>query len=330
MKIKLLFILLASMSLLAVSCDKDKSSSKKEVFEQKYSLDDVRKKSAGNLNSAAYYCEDSGYNIFFSQLETAPEGSLSDEPDGPWFMVDLPEGKTNGTYDLTESLSTENWQFYCYSYGNFSFFNGEFDEGYLKINLDEAAGTIDFEIDGMYYDGTHVRANYNGNISKLNSYIKGFERIKALESEAEFEYGDNSMEVVPPTKHSFELKSCGCYYSQERGGYDFIFTSDPDWNYYSLSERHDEWFGLDIHESFINGTYSLMDDLDSKYWSLYIGAPGWIAYSEGFESGSLTLNFDTETNTVEFKVDGVLENIGHFRASYSGPVQMSPDYLWDW
>ena len=86
----------------------------------------------------------------------------------------MPEGKTNGTYDLTESLDTEHWAFYCNADGDYYFEDGGFKEGTIKIALDEKKGTIDFKMDATYLDNTRIRVQYKGKIAKVDSYIENW------------------------------------------------------------------------------------------------------------------------------------------------------------
>ena len=174
MKIKLLLILLASASLIAVSCDKDKSAVKygDQMFLLEYETENVK----GALKSAGYFYdeEDKGYNIVFLSENKAPDHRIEVEPKGPWFTIDLPEDKTNGTYDLKESLDSEEWAFYSYADGGYYFDNGRFKDGTIKIALNRDAGTIDFKMDATYNDNTRISVRYKGKMAKSDDYIKNW------------------------------------------------------------------------------------------------------------------------------------------------------------
>ena len=173
MKNKLLLILLAAASVFVVSCNKDETVKYGEqmvLLENPEALPKVK----GTLKCAGYFHdEDSqGYHFVFLSDRKTISGEIEEEPKGAWFTIDLPEGKTNGTYDLKESLDAEHWAFYCNANGDYYFEDGGFKEGTIKIALDENKGTIDFKMDATYLDNTRIHVQYKGKIAKVDSYIE--------------------------------------------------------------------------------------------------------------------------------------------------------------
>ena len=170
MKNKLVLILLVVASVLAVvACDKATIKyGKQMLLLEGENSENVE----GKLMSAGYYHEEGkGYNIVFLSDKNAPSDEIKEEPKGAWFSIDLPEGKTNGTYDLKESLSVPGWSFYIYADGDHYFDDGRFLDGTLKIALNEKSGTIDFKIDATYEDNSRIHARYKGKIAKVDTYI---------------------------------------------------------------------------------------------------------------------------------------------------------------
>ena len=121
------------------------------------------------FEGAAYYYNESsgGYNIVF--FETMPEDFDDDVmPEGNWISVDIGDSFVNGTYDITSNLNGSDWWFYVTYNGAYI---DSFDSGTITIVLDKEKGTIEFEIDGVAYDGTDVKASYSGSIVKADDYI---------------------------------------------------------------------------------------------------------------------------------------------------------------
>ena len=174
MRNKLVLILLAAASVFVVSCKKEEGGVK--YGEQMVLLENAESlpKVEGKLRSAGYFHDEDnhGYNFVFLSDRKSISGLISEEPKGAWFTVDLPEGKTNGTYDLKESLDSEHWAFYSYADGDYYFENGYFYDGTIKIALDEKAGSIDFKMDATYWDGTQIHVKYKGKIAKVDRYIE--------------------------------------------------------------------------------------------------------------------------------------------------------------
>ena len=121
------------------------------------------------FEGAGYYYNESsgGYNIVF--FETMPEELVYDVmPEGNWLSVDIGDSFVSGTYDLTSNLDGSNWSFYVTYNGAFIDY---FNSGTITIVLDKEKGTIEFEIDGVAYDGTIVKSSYSGPIVQSDDYI---------------------------------------------------------------------------------------------------------------------------------------------------------------
>ena len=126
---------------------------------------------------------------------------------------------------------------------------------------------------------------------------------------------------------NFSIQSVGYYYDYAKEGYNILFLDVPDFDFESITEIPYNNIGVDLHKSLL-GTHDLTEDLDTNSWYFYFYVAYRQYYTGDFESGSMTLNVNEETGTIEFKIDGILKETGQrIRANYTGPAQKVSEYM---
>ena len=164
-----------------------------------------------------------------------------------------------------------------------------------------------------YYSGAEILLKTGGETVK--SFVK---------------YGYVNRSCVHPVAlgySSSDFEGAAYFYNESRGGYNIVFfgTMPEEITY---GEPSGNWFNVDIGDSFVNGTYDITSNLDGSNWAFYTSYNG--AWNAGWESGTITIILDKENGTIEFEVDGVASDGTIVKASYSGPIVQSDEYIYSW
>ena len=130
---------------------------------------------------------------------------------------------------------------------------------------------------------------------------------------------------LPP--YSLDAQYAYSYHSSG-SGYSIAFLESVDSQEDNVVYTDGKWLKIDIPEEIMNSEVDMTNDLDGANWSFYFNSDAFSYYYTGsFESGSMIVTIDEDSDTIEFELDAVAKDGRVVHCSYSGPLVEVDDFV---